>query len=151
MKLPLLLPLLLLTAACDCDDCDDYYCCDPPSPRYVSIQVEVYDPATNYVWENVSVRIVEADQEWSQSTYTSPQVHWILTDRDGLVYFDEYLIAAAEVGFYEDQGAAIIYPDSWNDEATVWLEVAAEGFTPVIVGVPVSWSQPDAFVSVPFN
>ena len=45
--------------------------------RLTSILVEVYDPVTNLAWENVSVRIVEADQEWSGCTcvcllYTSP-------------------------------------------------------------------------------
>jgi hypothetical protein len=44
-----------------------------------------------------------------------------------------------------------MFPDDVRNEATVWLEVAAEGFTPVLVEVPISWSSPDAFVAVPFN
>lgn len=141
---------LLFTAACAPDH--HHHHADLRQPRPVSIQVEVYDPTTNYVWENVSVRIVEADQEWSNTTYTNPIVEWYLTDRDGLVYFDEYLLAAADVGFPEDSsGAALIGPRSFEDEATVVLEVDAVGFTPVFVEVPLSWDRPDVFVSVPFN
>ena len=32
------------------------------SDRLTSIEVEVYDPITGFVWENVGVRIVEAEQ-----------------------------------------------------------------------------------------
>lgn len=146
--------LAALAALASCMPSHDHYVIVEPSrlPRPVSIQVEVYDPATNSVWENVSVRIAEADQEWSNSTWVSPYEDWYLTDRDGLVYLDEYAIAAAEVGFDVDStGAAVLGPRSFEDEATVWLEIDAVGFTPVWVEVPLSWSRPDAFVSVPFN
>lgn len=149
MKTLLLAPLFL-AVACAPEHHDAHVVV--PSPRPVSIQVEVYDPVTNYVWENVAVRVMEADQEWSGLTYTSPYVDWYLTDRDGLVYFDEYMLADATVGFPEDpHGAAMIGPRSFEDEASVWLEVAADGFTPVLVEVQLSWDQADVFVSVPFN
>jgi CheY-like chemotaxis protein len=98
-------------------------------PRPVSILVEVYDPVTNFVWENVSVRIVEADQEWSGSTWINPRVEWFLTDRFGQVFFDEFELARAQVGFRLDNaGRAVLGPERNEDQATVVLEVAAEGF-----------------------
>jgi hypothetical protein len=123
----------------------------PPEPRLVSILVEVYDPVTNFVWENVSVRLVEADQEWSQCTCVSPFLDWRLTDGAGRVYFDEYDLAAAQLGFQHDgAGRALVGPYGYEDEATVWLEVDAVGFSPVIVPVRLSWNTPDVFVEIPF-
>lgn len=123
----------------------------PPPPRPVSILVEVYDPVTNFVWENVSVRIVESEQEWSQCTCVSPYLDWRLTDSSGRVYFDEYDLALAEVGFVEDVGGrALLYADAWQDEATVWLEIDAVGFSPILVPVSLRWSSPDVYVEVPF-
>lgn len=123
----------------------------PADPRLVSIQVEVYDPVTNLVWENVSVRIVEADQEWSGCTCVNPFVEWFLTGPDGRVFFDEFTLADAQVGFLEDgTGRAILQPFRDQDEATVVLEVDGLGFTPVFVEVPLRWDQPDVFVEVPF-
>ncbi|MEO6597965.1 MAG: hypothetical protein ABIP94_24745 [Planctomycetota bacterium] len=123
---------------------------DPP--RLVSILVEVYDPVTNYVWENVSVRIVEADQEWSGCTCASPYEDWYLTDSSGRVLLDEYLLADAQVGFMEDaDGRAILGSGLGEDQATVVLEIDALGFVPVIVEVPLRWSRPDVLVEVPFQ
>jgi hypothetical protein len=122
------------------------------SPRLVSILVEVYDPTTNLVWENVSVRVVEADQEWSQCTCVSPYVDWYLTDNTGRVLLDEYLLADADVGFVVDGGGrAVVGSRRDEDQATVVLEIDALGFVPVIVEVPLSWDQPDVFVEVPFD
>ncbi len=118
----------------------------------MSILVEVYDPVTNFVWENVSVRVVEADQEWAQGTFVSPYDDWYLTGVDGRVLLDEYLLADAEVGFPEDtQGRAILGPQHFENEATVVLEVDALGFVPVRVEVPLRWDTPDVFVEIPFN
>lgn len=145
---------LLVLAACDCDDWDDCGCAPPPppAPRPVSILVEVYDPVTNGVWENVLVRIVEADQEWSGCTCVSPTPTFFATDRFGQVFLDEYLLAWAQVGFVEDPiGRALLRPGSREDQATVVLEISAPGFTTVIVEVPLSWSAPDVFVEVPFS
>jgi hypothetical protein len=140
--------LLLLAACSDCCD-DDHH--EPP-PRLVSILVEVYDPVTNFVWENVDVTILEADQEWSGGTYVSPYLDTYLTDATGRVLLDEYALAFAEIGFLEDaDGRAVIYPGKFEDEATVVLEISAVGFMSVIVEVPVSWDEPDVFVEVPFN
>lgn len=121
-------------------------------PRLVSVLVEVYDPVTNLAWEGVSVRVVEADQEWSGCTCVNPFVDdWFLTDSTGRVLFDEYLLADSEVGFLEDRtGAAVLDPDFDRDEATIVLEIDAVGFAPVIVEVPISWDEPDVFVEVPF-
>jgi hypothetical protein len=111
-----------------------------------------YDPVTNFVWENVSVRIVEADQEWYGGTFASPYQDWFLTDVNGRVLFDEDLLALARVGFLEDDnGRAVLGPAANEDEATVLLEVDAVGFTPVFVQVPLQWGTPDVFVQVPFN
>ena len=120
-------------------------------PRLVSVLVEVYDPVTNLAWENVSVRIVEADQEWSGCTCVSPYTDWFLTDANGRVLLDEYLLADAEVGFVEDStGAAVLAPEFDQDDALVVLEIDAVGFAPVFVEVPISWADPDVFVEVPF-
>lgn len=123
-----------------------------PAVRPVSILVEVYDPVTNFVWENVSVRVVESDQEWSQCTCQSPFEDWYLTDGTGRVFLDEFTLAAADVGFIEDgAGAAVLGSRRFEDEATVVLEIDALGFTPVFVEVPLSWDVPDVFVEVPFQ
>lgn len=121
-------------------------------PRLVSILVEVYDPVTNFVWENVSVRIAEADQEYCGCTYVSPFDDWYLTDATGRVLLDEFLLADANVGFLEDVNrAAVLGSESYRDEALVVLEVSADGFTTVVVEVPLRWDTPDVFVEVPFN
>lgn len=145
-----LLPLLALPTACGGHHSHAAVRTEPP--RLVSILVEVYDPVTNYVWENVSVRIVEADQEWSGCTCVSPYEDWYLTDATGRVLLDEYALADAEVGFLvDDFGRAILGPRRYEDEALVVLEVDAVGFAPVYVEVPLRWDQPDVFVEVPFN
>jgi hypothetical protein len=145
------LALFLLSSACS-SDCDDYYAPPPPPPRPVSILVEVYDPVTNMVWEDVSVRVVEADQEWLRRTVVSPYVDWYLTDASGRVLLDEYILAYSEVGFAEDGvGRAMIGSLYDEDEATVVLEVFAVGYMPVIVEVPLRWDLPDVFVEVPFQ
>lgn len=145
--------LALCLAACCWDDDDDCGCVEPPpSPRLVSILVEVYDPVTNFVWENVGVRVVEADQEWSGLTYVSPFLDGYLTDATGRVLLDEFVLGDARVGFLEDgQGRAVLNAPADQDQALVVLEVFAEGFVSVIVEVPLSWAEPDVFVEVPFN
>ncbi len=146
-----LLPLLSVLAACGGSG-GRTVVVDARTPRPVSIQVEVYDPATNWVWENVGVRIVEADQEWSSCTCASPYQDWYFTDAAGQVLLDEYVLAAAEVGFVTDGlGRAQVLPRSFEDEVTVVLEIDAVGFTPIIVEVPLNWNVPDVFVAVPFN
>ncbi|MFO1077000.1 MAG: hypothetical protein U1E73_04655 [Planctomycetota bacterium] len=144
----LALPLLLI----GCTEHHPHAAPHALSPRPVSILVEVYDPATNYVWENVSVRVVEVRNEWSGCTCENPLVEWFLTDSAGQVFFDEYLLAASNVGFLEDGGGrAVLHPDFDEDEATVVLEIDAVGFTPVIVEVPLQWDVPDVVVEVPFS
>ena len=96
-----LLPLALVLTL----SCEQPYVHAVPSealPRPVSILVEVYDPITNMVWENVSVRVVEASHEWSGCTCVSPYVDWYLTDAGGQVLLDEVFLAYSEVGFLEE-------------------------------------------------
>ncbi len=146
------LSLLAATAACGHSHHDDHAHTRPAESRPVSILVEVYDPVTNLVWENVSVRVVEADQEWSGFTHVSPFEDWYLTDANGQVFLDEFLLAAAEVGFVESvDGHAVLLPEFDGDEALVVLEIDALGFTPVVVEVPLRWDTPDVFVEVPFE
>ena len=144
--------LCLFLAGCEGDcDCDVPPPPPPPPPRLTSILVEVYDPQTNLVWENVSVRVVEAWQEWSSCLCVSPTVDYLLTDSGGRVLFDEYWLADAQVGFLEDDlGRAVLSPLLDEDDAVVLLEVTAVGFTPVFVEVPLNWEQPDVFVEVAF-
>jgi hypothetical protein len=123
----------------------------PAPARPVSILVEVYDPVTNFVWENVLVRVVEASHEWSGCTCVSPYADYYPTDATGRVLLDEYVLAFVEVGFLEDRtGAAVLGSRAFEDDATVLLEISAPGFVPVYVDVPLSWSVPDVFVEVPF-
>ncbi|MFN7588707.1 MAG: hypothetical protein ACK501_11595 [Planctomycetota bacterium] len=124
----------------------------PPPPRPVSILVEVYDPVTNFVWQDVSVRVVESFQEWSGVIYPSPFFDIYLTDATGRVFLDEYQLAFVEVGFVEDgNDRAMLSSDLAQDEAVVTLEISGAGFVTVYVDVPLSWNQPDVFVEVPFN
>lgn len=147
--LPILLSAAFLLAACGGSGRRGTIVVE--QPRLTSILVEVFDPNTNLAWENVSVRVVEADQEWSGCTCVSPYLDWFLTDGNGRVLIDEYVLADAEVGFLEDStGAAILSPAFDEDEALVVLEIDAVGFAPVFVEVPLSWDQPDVFVEVPF-
>jgi hypothetical protein len=147
-------PIVTLSALCLLA-CENHYH-EPavvvPGPRPVSILVEVYDPVTNFVWENVGVRVVRAEQEWSQCTCVSPFVDWYLTNGAGQVLLDEHVLAAAEVGFVEDgAGRALLGSRSFEDEATVLLEIGASGYTSVFVEVGLNWNVPDVFVAVPFN
>jgi hypothetical protein len=146
---------IVVTAAAMLAACDHRYR-EPhvgvPSSRPVSILVEVFDPATNFVWENVGVRVVEADQEWSGCTCQNPNVDWFFTDSTGQVLIDEFVLADSGVGFLEDRNrAAVLGARSFEDEAVVVLEIDALGFSPVTVEVSLSWDVPDVFVEVPFD
>lgn len=125
----------------------------PLRARTVAIQVEVYDPVTNLVWENVGVRIVEASVEGSGCICTNPdRDDWYYTDDFGVVDFDAKAIALAEVGFeISDFDEALLSPHVSKDEATVLVEVYAEGYRPVLWEVDISWDRPDAFVQIPFG
>ena len=105
---------------------------------------------TNLAWENVSVRIVEADQEWSGCTCVARGFDLYQTDGFGQVLLDEYVLGDADVGFLEDAFGGGAGSGFSEDEALVVLEIDAFGFSPVIVEVPLSWDQPDVFVEVPF-
>lgn len=122
-------------------------------PRLASVEVEVYDPASGYVWEDVSVRIVEASHEWSGVTITNPDPQaWFLTDEYGVVYFDPTQLALARIGFVEDTaGRALIEPEYDRDEATVVVELSAPGFPIVLADVYIDWTYPDAFVSLAYS
>lgn len=141
---------ILLLALAACHDNRVYVAPRLQTPRPVSIEVEVYDPFTNGVWEDVSVRIVESWQEWSGCVCVNPYEDWYLTDFQGRVFLDEVDLAWAEVGFLEDAYGAVLYPRSDEDEAVVTLEIYALGFQPVFVDVPLRWGEPDVFVEVPF-
>jgi hypothetical protein len=149
------LGLSVLAAACDCHDhCDD---CNvnsspPPEAHPVSILVEVFDPVTNLVWENVSVRVAQADQEWCGCTFVSTVPQSFLTDNTGRVLLDEFDLADVQVGFQQDAvGRAQLAPFFDADQALVVIEVFAVGFTAVVVSVPLRWDDPDVFVRVPFH
>lgn len=125
----------------------------PVTSRLVSIQVEVYDPVSNYVWENVGVRVVRATQEWSNCICENPDPdQWYLTDASGLVLFDALRLGNADVGFVRDAyGRALLESHPDRDEADVLLEVWSPGFTSVFVQVPLRWNRPHMFVSIPFH
>ncbi len=144
--------LAVFPVACCCDDPYDDH---PPQalPVPAEIEVEVYDPVSNGVWEGVGVRVVEAYQEWSGCICgtTRPNL-FLTTDRNGLVYLSPTVLAEFDVGFALDTGGrAILSPRFDADQAVVTLEVFADGFQSVLVDVPLSWDQPYAFVAVPFE
>lgn len=147
---PVLLASLLTLAACGGSTAEPVPVA-VPGPAPVSILVEVYDPATNWVWENVGVRIVEADHEWSNHTCVNYWEDWYPTDSNGQALLTEYDLAWAEVGFREDYAGRAVIGSRWfEDEATVLLEVWADGFAPVYVEVALCWCEPDVYVAVPF-
>ncbi|MFK7739718.1 MAG: hypothetical protein AB8H80_05290 [Planctomycetota bacterium] len=151
MRLQTLVLLLTVLTAASCSRGRQSGRIVVEQPRLTSILVEVFDPNTNLAWEGVSVRVLEADQEWSGCTCVSPFQDEFLTDQFGQVLLDEFLLADQQVGFIRDQnGAAILSSDFDEDEALVVLEISAIGFQTVIVEVPVSWDEPDVFVEVPF-
>ncbi len=118
--------------------------------RPVAIEVEIYDPTTNFVWENVAVRIVEAEVDGAGIGYANiiPD-HWFFSDQNGLVYLDSFVFADAQIGFLiNGAGQAVL---EFAEGARVVLQVDALGFTSVFVEVLLSWDQPQVFVSVPFN
>lgn len=98
-------------------------------PRDVALQVEVYDPVTNFVWEGVGVRIVEGAMEWSGCTCPNPnQQDWYFTGFFGTVSYDAGDLAEAQIGFMEDAfGRAVLSPHPDEDEAFVLIELAAPG------------------------
>ncbi len=52
---------LVLFAMVGCTDRKTTVFVHASDPQPVALEVEVYDPVTNFVWENVAVRIVEAE------------------------------------------------------------------------------------------
>lgn len=141
---------LLLVAACGHTDCDPPPP-PPPEPRPVSVLVEVVDDVTGLPLPAVRVRVLEAYQEWAGSYYTSPYQDVFLTDVDGLVFLDEYILSWQDVGFREDGiGRSLLYPGGYEDEADLLIELDADGFPPVLYWVTVRWDQPDVYVQLPF-
>jgi hypothetical protein len=125
----------------------------PPEPRLVSIEVEVYDPLTDLVWEGVAVRLVEAWTEWSDLVVQNPDpVPWNYTDQTGIAFFTAADVGHSRLGFVEDDLArAVLEPDLAADQAVVLIELSAEGFRPLYFEVELDWDNPAVFVSVPFE
>jgi len=146
-----LLPLFLLVACHHSSHDDPIIVAPVPAlPRPVAIEVEVYDPISGYVWENMGVRVVEAEVEATGCFCLSPfPDDWFYSDEYGLVYFAPQDLAYADVGFVENAyGEAVVLPDSYGDEALVILEIWAPGFLPVEVEVYLDWTQAETFISV---
>ena len=118
----------------------------------VSIEIEVYDPATNYVWENVSVRIIEIEHEWSNCVCPNPtQNDFYETDKFGIVYFSPENLGFSDLGFLiDDLDRAILSPDEFEDEATVLIEISAPGMGAIYERLELTWENSRLFVSVPF-
>ena len=120
--------------------------------RPVSLEIEVYDPTTGYVWEDVSVRIIEVEHEWSNRIIENPfQNDYYLTDSFGVVYYSPELLAQTEIGFLEDgRGRAVLEPDFSEDEASILIEISAPGLGVVFERIDIDWEQPDVFIQIPF-
>lgn len=123
-----------------------------PILRHVSLEVEVYDPISGYVWQGVGVRLLDATTEWSGLTIPNIQAGRIdYTDAYGTVYFDETDLADAQMGFAIDPyGRAVLDPDPLADEAWITVEVSSPGFPTVLATAYLSWDAPHCFVSIPF-
>jgi hypothetical protein len=148
-------PLSALLAASLAGGCHGHFG-DDPAPVYhdepVSIEIEVYDPNTNYVWQDVSVRIIEVDHEWSGLIWPNPTKNdFYYTDKFGVVYFSPERLAVSDLGFLEDDiGRAVLSPDYLEDEATVLVEISAPGLGRVYERIELSWDEPRVYVQVPF-
>ncbi len=125
----------------------------PLQDQPVALDVEVYDPVSDLVWQDVGVRIVQGDVEATGCLCPSPLVDdWFYTDLDGLVYFAPEDLAFADIGFLEDnRGRAIVGSSFDEDEAYVLLEVWAPGLQSVFWEVKVTWDDPVAVISIPFE
>jgi hypothetical protein len=147
---PACLPALLaLFAACGHRDSDPPP--PPPAPNPVSILIEVYDPVTNLALPGVRVRVIDAYQEWAGLYYQSPFQDVFVTDAFGQVFFDEYLLAWQDVGFREDaNGRALVFPSVVEDQASVLVEIDADGSPPLFYEIELSWGQPDVAVGLPY-
>jgi len=120
-------------------------------PRPVSLQVEVYDPVSNLVWEGLGVSVVEADHEWSGCVCSSKKDLVVYTDRAGTAFFSSSLLAEIDVGFQEDfYYRAVLGPGRDEDEVVVTIEVGDPTLGYVYFDIPIDFSEPDVFVSVPF-
>ncbi|MGE0143368.1 MAG: hypothetical protein AB7I19_17550 [Planctomycetota bacterium] len=150
-RAPVVAVVALALAAVSCAPRPTLVYIDPPRP--VSIEVQVYDPISGGVWQDVGVRIVQAEQEWSGCLCRSPFVDsFVLTDSSGFAYFSPLDLASYDVGFALDsRGRAVLAPGQFEDEARVLLEVWAPGFASVFVSVDLFWSQPSISIAVPFD
>jgi hypothetical protein len=143
---------LLIALAAGCGGSKGPHGAAHAQPRPVSLQVEVYDPVTNGIWENLGVRIVQSDNEWSQCVCESVNEVLLYTDTNGTVYFSGSHLADAEVGFQEDiYGRAVLGPLGHEDEAWVTIEVGDPTLGYEYFEVRLSYQEPDLFVSVPFS
>lgn len=118
----------------------------------VSIEIEVYDPKTNRVWENVDVRIIEVEHEWSGCLCKNPkQNDFYATDKEGIVYFSAERLGTSDLGFLEDDHhRAVLSPDYLEDEATVLVEISAPGMGAVYERIELDWDHSRVFISIPF-
>ncbi len=101
---------LVLFATVGCTDRKTTVIVQPAVLQPVTLEVEVYDPVSNFVWENVFVRIVEAEVSGAGGTFTNifPD-DWYPSDLNGLVFFDSSIFANAQVGFLIDNlGQAVL-------------------------------------------
>ncbi len=144
-----------LLTACTVGGCHASHGSDSAPIAYdepVSIEIEVYDPTTGYVWQDVSVRIIEVDHEWSGSIRPNPTKNdYYYTDKFGVVFFSPELLAVSDLGFLEDdRGRAVLSPDYLEDEASVLVEISAPGLGRVYERIEISWDYPRVFIQVPF-
>jgi hypothetical protein len=148
-----ILPALIAASflgGCQSGSSDDY------GPAYydepVSIEIEVYDPKTGYVWEDVSIRIVEVDHEWSGCICPNPTANdFYYTDKFGVVFFSPELLAISDLGFLtDDRNRAVLSPDLLEDEASVLVEISAPGLGRIYERIELDWDHPRVSVQVPF-
>ena len=156
-RLYALLPVLLVSVAACSSRTKETVIVQAPAvikvERRAGLDIEVYDPVTGYIWEDVGVRIVEASHEWSGCICPTPLVDdFYYTDTQGLVLFDSVDLAHASVGFQLDpNGHAVMFPHEEEDEAIVVVEIWAPGMTSVFYEIDISWDDPFPVISLEFN
>ncbi|MCA8968976.1 MAG: hypothetical protein KDC95_04310 [Planctomycetes bacterium] len=144
-----LLLLALVAATLPLPSCRHWYY---PGKKPVSLSITVVD-SKNAVWQGLTVRILEAWNEWSDD-YRQGKDPWatMRTDDRGLAYFDSEDIASADLGFLESpDGIAVLYDDPWRNEAVFIVEVGDDTLGWIEVEIPVRYPSTHLDVEIEFE
>ncbi|HMQ23782.1 MAG TPA: hypothetical protein PKE00_14915 [Planctomycetota bacterium] len=143
LRMLALAALLLLGA---CHRWHDHDC------KPVSLSITVVD-SKNAVWQGMTVRLLEAWNEWSDDRRQGKDPWATLkTDDRGVVYFNSEDIASAELGFLEEpKGIAVLHSDRWRNEAVFTVEVGDDTLGWIEVEIPVRFPATHLDVEIEFE